>query len=147
MSALHVKLAHPTSYQLKKAAQRYIYALDLDRAIESVTESCHMCASIKKVPWHIEEQSTSDPVPSVGVQFAADVIRRAQQFILVLRERVTSYTVSCFIPSEKQSDLREGLIRLCLQLRPLEGPHAVIRVDPAPGVSRGWSIERFAHQY
>ena len=36
--------------------------LDLERAMENLTQSCHMCASILKVPRCIDKQSTSDPV-------------------------------------------------------------------------------------
>ena len=65
-SALHVKLSHPTCYQLKMAAQGCIYVLDLERAMENITQSCHTCASVLKVPRCIEEQSTCDPVSGVS---------------------------------------------------------------------------------
>ena len=51
----------------------------------------------------------------------------------MLRETVTSYTAACFIDTEQRCSLRSALIRLCVDLRPLDGPLAVIRTDPAPG--------------
>lgn len=46
---------------------------------------------------------------------------------------VTSYTVSCLIQNERADSLRDALVATCVQLRPLDGPPAVIRTDPAPG--------------
>ncbi|CAC5380497.1 unnamed protein product [Mytilus coruscus] len=40
---------------------------------------------------------------------------------------------ACFIKDEKQGSLRDGLIRLLIPLKPLNGPSVVVRVDPAPG--------------
>ena len=67
------------------------------------------------------------------MSFAADIIRRCCQFILLLRECATSYTTSCLVPDEKSDTLRDAPARLVVGLHPLDGPQAVIRVDPAPG--------------
>ena len=40
------------------------------------------------------------------------------------------------IPNEKSDTLRDTLLQLCMDLHPLEGPNAVIQVDPAPGAIR-----------
>ena len=69
----------------------------------------------------------------MGVSFAADVIKRHRQSILVLRECTTSYTASCLIPDERHDTLRDALTRLIIGLHPLDGPRAIVRVDPAPG--------------
>ncbi|OWF35978.1 hypothetical protein KP79_PYT26060 [Mizuhopecten yessoensis] len=37
------------------------------------------------------------------------------------------------IEDEKHQSLRDGLLQLCVNLHPLDGPMAVIRTDPAPG--------------
>ena len=37
------------------------------------------------------------------------------------------------IDNEHRDTLRDALIRLCIEMRPLDGPPAVIRTDPAPG--------------
>ena len=54
---------------------------------------------------------------------------------MVLRETVSSYTVSSFIASEKLEDLRNAIIMLCSQLRSLRDGGVIVRVDPAPGFS------------
>ena len=99
LSSLHVHLSHPSSHQLKMVTQRYLFALDMDKAVDHVTSSCHHCASLSTVSTTVVKQSTNPPPETVGISFAADVIKRAKQFILVLRECVTSYTVSNQIKS------------------------------------------------
>ena len=76
--------------------------------------------------------SASAPVESL-LSFAADVIRGCRQLILLLRETTTSYNVSCIVPDEKSDTLHDTLTQLVVGLHPLDGPQAVIRVDPAPG--------------
>ena len=133
LTALHLQLSHPTPHQLKQVVSRYFYALDLDAVIQQVTLGCHSCLSLRNVPHAATPQSTSDPPCVVGVSFAVDVIKRARQLIFVIRETVTAYTSSILIPDERTGTLRNALLQLCPPLRPLEGPLAVVRTDPAPG--------------
>ena len=99
--------------------------------------TCHQCASLLTTPRTVIEQSSGDPPDAVGVSFSSDVIKRNRQLILVVRETTTrtSFTTSCLIDSERHDTLRDSLIRLCIELRPSDGPPAVIRTDPAPGFS------------
>ena len=133
LSALHLKLNHPTRHQLKTVMSRYFYALELDKAIERVSGACHLCASLQRIPDQIVEQTSLDPPETVGVTLSADIIKRARQLILVLRECVTSYTIASLVTDETHHSLRDALISLCIELRPVGGPPAVIRTDPAPG--------------
>ena len=71
--------------------------------------------------------------PGFGISFAADVIKRYRQLVLVVRETSTSFTASCLLNDERRESIRSGLLRLCLELSPLSGPLSVISVDPAPG--------------
>lgn len=112
---------------------RYVFALDLDKSVESTSRSCHHCTSLRNTPNLTIAQSTNDPPEVVGISYAADIIKRERQLILVLRECVTSYTVTCFVNDERRDTLRDSIIQLCIGLRPLDGPPAVIRTDPAPG--------------
>lgn len=45
VTALHIQLDHPSSYQLKQVMHRYVFALDLDKSVESTSRSCHHCTS------------------------------------------------------------------------------------------------------
>ena len=133
VSALHIKLDHPSKHQLELVMKRHFYALDLSSSIETVTRQCHLCASLQSLPESAIKHTSEDPPEVVGMSFAADVLKRNQQTILVVRESVTSYTKACLIPDEKRDTLRDALVCLCTELHPLDGPPAVIRVDPAPG--------------
>ena len=133
LTALHIQLSHPSSHQLKMATKRYLFALDMDKAIERVVNSCTSCAALSHTPLARIEQSSCEPPDVVGISFAADVLKRSRQLILVLRESVTSYTSTMVIEDERHHTLRDALLRLCIQLRPLDGPPAVILTDTAPG--------------
>ena len=80
-----------------------------------------------------EEQSSSPPPDAVGVSFTADVIKRSRQLILVLCECVTSFTTTTLLKDERHNTLRDALIRLCVQMHPLDGLSAFICTDPASG--------------
>ena len=92
LTALHIRLDHPTQFQLKKVFSRYFYALDLDVALQQVNANCHTCVSLQKLPSSKPPETTSEPPPVIGHSFAADVLRLNKQFILILRETVTSFT-------------------------------------------------------
>ena len=133
LNALHIQLDHPTEHQFKQVLNRSFFALDMNRHVEQLYKSCHTCSALANVPTHSVEQSRCVPPEAVGSTFAADIMRRERQCILVLRECVSSYTLTCHVTSEQHDVLRDAIIRLIVELRPLDGPPAVIRVDPAPG--------------
>ena len=133
LTALHIRFSHPSKYQTKRLFSRYFFALDIDKAIDLVSSSCHICESVKSIPKHFQPQSSVEAPRSIGVSFAADVARRHRQLILVLRETVSSYTLTTLVKSEKHEDLRNALIVLCSQLRSLHDGGVTVRVDPAPG--------------
>ncbi|CAG2187683.1 unnamed protein product [Mytilus edulis] len=133
VTALHIKLDHPSKHQLNLVLKRHFYALDMPKAAEQASDSCHTCASLKRFPKSLVEQFSEDPSDLVGISYVADVLKHNRQPILVVGETVTSYTSTCFIKDEKLGSLRDGLIHLLIPLKPLNGPSVVVRVDPAPG--------------
>ena len=84
-----------------------------------------------QVHWSLSHPD--DPQEVIGVSFAGDVIKGNRQLIRVLRECNTSFTASCLIRDERHDTLRDALTQLIVGLHPLDGPSAIIRVDPAPG--------------
>ncbi len=50
LMALHLKLSHPSSHQLKCVVSRYFYALDMDQAISRIAGGCHQCVSLRSSP-------------------------------------------------------------------------------------------------
>ena len=141
LTAIHLQLHHPTRHQLKAVVSRYFFALDMATAIDRVTEACHQCLSLRKVPQIVVPQSSSCPPEAIGTSFAADVIKGNKQLIFVLREVVTSFTASCLLQNEQHQSLRDALLQLCISLKPLDGPPVVVRVDPAPGFQSIWDDE------
>lgn len=132
LTAIHLRFSHPKPSQLKQVFNRYFYALDADSAIQDVSSSCHHCSSLKTIPNYLLPQSSEAPPDKIGQMFAADIMKRYRQFVLVLRETVSSYTLTCFVPSEKSVDLRDALVTLCSDFLPLGHTGISIRVDPAP---------------
>jgi hypothetical protein len=132
-----ISLDHPSKHQLQLAMKRQFYALDMPQVIDHVCETCHTCASLRKLPETLTKHTSENPPDMVGVSFAADVLRRCKQVILVLRETTTSYTSASIIPAEKSATLRDNLARLCVGLRPPSGPCAPVkvRVDPTQALS------------
>ena len=128
LTALHIRFSHPSKYQMKRLFSRYFFALDVDKAIDLVSSSCHTCESVKSIPKQFQPQSSVEAPSSIGISFAADVSRRHRPLILVVRETVSSYTLTALIQSEKHEDLRNALIVLCSQLRSLHdgGPQSVL---------------------
>ena len=132
LCALHLRFQHPSQFQLKQLFSRYFYALDLDAHLSDLYGSCHACAALKRLPPPLVESSTS-AAPAVGVSYAADVMHYCRQLVLVVRETVTSHTLTCFVDDERATTLEQALISLCVALRAVDGPLVTVRVDPAPG--------------
>ena len=143
LTALHITLDHPSSYQLNSDVQRYFYALDLDKAIGNTMQGCRQCSSLKKFPHVSSEQSTSDQRECVGYLYAADVFRRERQYILAIRE----YTVAALVENELRETLTDAILQWCLCLCPLEGPPVVIWTDSAPGFAANVNDELLSHHH
>jgi len=105
----------------------------MNKAIDRVTQACHQCAALRQTPKMREEQSSSPPPDAVGISFAADVVKRSRQLILVLHECVTSFTATTLLEAERHNTLCDALIRLRVQMCPLNRLSAVIRTDSASG--------------
>ena len=82
-------IAYPAGSSYGTPTQAHLASLlllDMDRAIEYVNSKCHQCASSRNVPHVIVDQSAGDPPDAVSVTFAAVIVKRAQQLILVVRD-------------------------------------------------------------
>ena len=134
LTALHIQLNHPSANQLKLVFSREFFCLDMDALARKVTDQCYMCTSLKTIPSTFHQQSSSVPGNIIGCKYAADVVRRSSQFILIAREDITSYTEGVLINDEKADTLCKGLLLLMTRFRSPQGPRAVIRTDPASGL-------------
>ena len=131
LTAIHLRFNHPSSHQLRQLVTRYFFALDLDRSVSSVTSSCHHCSSLKRFPTFLHSQTSVTPPDRIGTSFAVDVMRRYKEYVLVLRETISSYTLTSILPSESRESLREALLVLCAEVSSCDT--ILIRADGAPG--------------
>ena len=70
--------------------------------------------------------------PKIHNHLRLDILKRGnRQLILVVRECVSSCTISCLVQKEQHTTLREAIIQICVELFPLDGPPVTIRTDPA----------------
>ena len=132
ITALHLRLNHPTSHQLSKVFSRYFFALNHEKAITESTNSCHHCSSIKDIPSSLISQSTSKPPTAVGNNYSADVIKRCKQKIFIIRETATSYTLAEHINDETVEEISNAIIKLSSILKPSKLSPITIKLDPAP---------------
>jgi len=84
----------------------------MDKAIECVVKGCTSYAALSQTPQARIEQSSCEPPDAVGISFAAYVLKRSRQLILVLRESATSYTSAMVIKDERHHALRDALVRV-----------------------------------
>ena len=125
LTALHIQLNHPSKLQLKQVFSRAFFALDMDSIVSDIVDSCYTCAALKNIPSQFHQQSTSTP-NKIGSTFSADVLRGYGQFILIMRESISSFTDAMILQDEKAATLRDGLITLGAKFRSPLGHHAVI---------------------
>ena len=111
---------------------RYFFALDMDKAVETLTSSCHQCAALLKTPNMSVEQSSLDPQEGIDCSFAADVLKRKRQLVLVIRDVSHLILTPGSCKSERHKDLRDAIVLLFAEIHPIDGPYQVI-TDPAPG--------------
>ena len=135
-NALHIRLDHPSKGQLANLVSRYFYSPGWRAVIDSVTDSCHQCLALRKLPKVLLQDShTSTDI--ISSRFAADVIERETQRILIVREHISQFTRGQILPDQTTDTLRQALLSLTLDLIPDSG--AEVRVDGAPAFQ---SLER-----
>jgi len=129
LTALHLRLQHPSKSELLKLFQRYFYALDSETLINRITSECAQCSALAKLPSQVAEFSTSLPPTIPGTSFACDILCRARQKILLMRDTFSSYTTAKLVPAETKDALRAAIIETTADLKCADG--AIIRVDGA----------------
>ena len=134
LTVLHIRLNHPKLSQLQQVFNRYFFAPRMDQALINLYESCHICLSFKKFPKELEHYSPKLFPDHPGTIMNADIVKRADQLILVNIDLFSSYVTTCFAESEKAEDLSVALIQA---VTPIRSSHPVlIRVDKAPGLKK-----------
>ena len=122
---------HPAKAQQKAMFQRKFYAIALDKQLDLLYENCYRCAVVQQLPKEIIPNETKTEAAHPHSHFHADVIRRAKQYILMLRDHFSSFQDAILIKSEKADDLRDGIVMLTTAVR--KPSKIYITVDNSPG--------------
>ena len=131
IQSLHIKLNHPSAYQLHKTLSRYYFAIGIAKIVNNISSSCDVCTRLKTLPKEAQMSTTSKNT-SFGSHFSADVLIEKGQRILLCREKLSQFTTTVFLQDETKECLEEGLICSILTFVPETG--AVVQVDPGPGL-------------
>ena len=133
INQLHNQNNHPSKHQLKQLFDKYFFGVGVANIIENKFDSCQTCCSLKKLPTANHFTSTTNAkVP--GTHFGADVIKRARQKILVVRDQFSSYTMADFISDETSESLEDNLIKLITPVR--HSGKVIVRTDQATGFTK-----------
>ena len=134
LHSLHIIFNHPTRDQLQKVVNTRFYILDIKNRCKKVTESCNLCVSLETIPKEIHDFK-SNPVPDhPGQSFTMDVLKEAGKLVLAAVCNFSGYLSTSIIPSEKEADLRNGIISTVTPF--MSSSLSRIRVDRAPGFNK-----------
>ena len=123
--ALHLRLSHPSKTQLFRLVARHFYTPGYQRIIEEVTDSCELCIAMKQLPKEVLSQTTGE-IHGFGSNFSADVIERNRQKILIVREKLSSFTLTKLIQDQTAETLKRSLITLIVDFIPESGTSAQV---------------------
>ena len=130
LTMMHLRLLHPTSYQLKKVFTKYFSSLREESSCNYVTDSCDVCDGLKRFPKELDTFESKLEPDHPGSHMNADVLRRAGQIILVNMDIFSGYTTACFATSETREDMKDAILQI---VTPIRHSHAVeIHTDQAP---------------
>ena len=130
VQSLHMKLNHPSAYQLNKIMSRQYYCSGLQTVIQQISASCNTCIRLKTLPKEIRDHATS-PSEHFGKHFSADILVEKGQRILLCREKLSQYTLTKIILDESAATLESALVSLIADLVPEDG--TIVQVDAATG--------------
>ena len=108
---------HPARSQQKAAFQRQFYAISLDKHLDLLYKNCYKCSIVQKLLKKVIISESKTVVEGPQTHFHADVIKRAHQNILTVRDHFSSFQEAILIESESAKDLKDGLILLTSGIR------------------------------
>ena len=129
IQALHLRLSHPSKAQLTQVIQKFFYTPGYLSYIDQLYDNCHTCQSLKTLP-KIFKPETTTPLQGFGTKFAADVIERCSQKILVVVECLTGFSITQLIPDQTTKTLDQALYTILSTYAHVQG--CTTRTDGAP---------------
>ena len=125
---------HPLKSQQKAKFQRQFYAIGLDKHLDNMYKNCYKCSIIIKLPKETIKNETKTVADKPHTHFHVDIIKRASQNILTIKDHFSSYQDAILVASEKAEDLKEGIIVVTSGIR---HPNQIfISPDNSPGFQK-----------
>ena len=131
--AIHIRLSHPSKSQLANVMGRYFYSPGYLRILDEISENCTSCQSLKILPKVLLKGEPSE-IKQFASRFSADILERATQKVMVVREELTQMMFTELIPDQTSNTLRSSLIRLISPLVSEQG--TMVRTDGAQAFAR-----------
>lgn len=135
LTSLHLQLGHPTATQLTNVFNRRYFSLNVSDCVSHVLQSCSQCQALKTIPHELHEQTSTPQTTTLATNFAADVIRRYRQKIFIMRDTLSSFTITSIVKDEKEDSLRTAIIEAASGIRANPQSLVTIRADNAPGLA------------
>lgn len=128
VKCLHDNSDHPSNSQMKKLIDRSYFILDDMDFIKNGFNPCDSpCQALRILPKELVSYSTETKESSPGRYFHLDVLEDYSQKIAVMRDNLSSFTVTELIPNQQKDTLRDTIIILSSRVR--LGSTITIRVD------------------
>ena len=136
--AIHIKTMHASKQQMFRLMSRYFYTPGHQRVISEVVDRCHTCLSLKQLPKELFPETTGE-ILGFGSHFACDVMVRNRQKVLLIREKLSQFTMGRILERETADEILNALIMLIADFIPDYG--TVIRTDNAPQFQKLSSLD------
>ena len=133
VNQIHNQNSHPSKHQLKQIFDKYFFGVGVANIIDERFMKCQICCAMKKLPNTNRFQTTTN-TQTPGTHFGCDVVKRAKQTIIVIRDQFSSYTTADFIDNETSECLENAIIKLITPIR--HTGTVIIRTDQAAGFAK-----------
>ena len=132
LTVIHVRLDHPSAYQLENIFNRYFFGICAHSLCELISAECSFCVSRNKFPKELDEFNPTLEPEHPGTHMNADVMRRAGQKLLINTDLFSGYTTACILDSEQKEEMIKGIILTITPVR--HSAEVIVRVDSAPAL-------------
>ena len=135
LTSLHLQLGHPTATQLINVFNRSYFSLNVNDCVNHVLQACSQCQALKTIPRELCDQTSTVQTTTLANNFAADVLRRYGQKIFVMRETLSSFTITSLVNDETHDSLRSAIVEAASSIRANPQTVVTIRLDNATGLA------------
>ena len=128
VAAIHLKLNHPSKYQMIKLIARYFFSPGSSAAINDCVNNCHTCLSLKPLPETIFGETITQ-TEEFGTRYSVDIMKRNTQCFIFIVELLTHYCVIKLLNGETADNVEAAILDSINTSLNQKG--AVIRCDGA----------------